>query len=269
MGVRMKASLAGVVAVWLFLSGAFVHADGFRATACEGEYPRHLQGVVTNGADAIYWSWTEALVKTDRDGKVLASVEVRSHAGDLTYHDGKVYVAFNFGPFNQPPGQADSWVIVYDGDTLAELARRAVPELVHGAGGVAYHDGRFIIVGGLPVGTEENYLYEYDAEFNFVRRHVLSTGYTRLGIQTIEYADGAWWIGCYGYPRGEPGVLLRTDETFQLTGRWSFSAGLGLATIGDGRFLIGHNEGSRRRGYRGWVTVARMDPEQGLVADKR
>ena len=51
--------------------------------------------------------------------------------------------------FNRPAGEADSWVYVYDADTLVELAKHRVPEVVHGAGGMAWRDGRFFIVGGL------------------------------------------------------------------------------------------------------------------------
>lgn len=265
MKMMMKLRIPGLLAALFIFAGGLPAAQAFRAAKCEGVQYRHIQGVTTNGRDAIYWSWTEALMKTDRDGKILAQVEVESHAGDLTFHAGKLYVAFNFGAFNQPPGAADSWVIVYDGETLQELERHAVPEVVHGAGGMAYHAGRFVIVGGLPEGVAENYLYVYDDQFNFISRHVLPTGYTRLGIQTIEYAAGAWWIGCHGAAQDQPRVLLRTDEAFQLNGRWDFSAELGIAWIGDGRFLVARNQGSRSRGYHGWVEVARIDPEHGLV----
>jgi len=250
----------------LFASPASAQ-DGLQAVACAGRYDGHLQGVATNKVDTLWWSWTTALVKTDRAGQVLGRITVPSHAGDLTYRDGKVYVAFNFGRFNQPEGEADSWIVVYDGDTLAELERHAIPELIHGAGGIAHHGDRFVVVGGLPVGAEENLVYEYDLNFVLLRRHTLPTGYTRLGIQTIEYADGAWWLGCYGNPRGQPGVLLRTDGEFRLTGRWAFSAGIGLAHLGDGRFLVGHNQGNRQDRYRGWLEAARLHPERGLVLE--
>ena len=135
-------------------------ADGpaFHLATCDGDYPRHVQGICTDGKDALYWSWTDVLVKTDADGRLLKQVPVADHHGDLCYHAGRVYVAVNLGKFNRPAGEADSWVYVYDGNTLAELAKHPVPELVHGAGGIAWHDGKFIVVGGLPAEIEENYL---------------------------------------------------------------------------------------------------------------
>ena len=96
---------------------------------CEGAYTDHLQGICTNDGDAIYWSFTDVLVKTDLDGKIVARKDVASHHGDLCFHDGRVYVAVNLGKFNQPAGQADSWIYVYDAETLDELERKPRPSL--------------------------------------------------------------------------------------------------------------------------------------------
>lgn len=72
------------------------------------------------------------------------------HYGDLTCHGGKVFVAVNHGKFNQEAGAAKSWVYVHDAGTLALLEKHEVPEGVHGAGGIEWHNGRFCLVGGLP-----------------------------------------------------------------------------------------------------------------------
>jgi hypothetical protein len=243
--------------------------DAFRPTACEGTYPRHLQGICTNDKDAIYWSWTDSLVKTDSGGRVLKQVPVANHHGDLCFHAGRVYVATNLRKFNRTAGEADSWVYVYDGDTLAELAKHPVPELVHGAGGMAFHGGKFIIVGGLPPGVNENYAYQYDEDFRFQKRHVLASGYTLMGIQTVTHADGAWWFGCYG----KPAVLLRADENFTFTGKWDFNASVGIAPIGIGRFFIAQNTASKSddgktKSNKARVVIARADEKAGIVIDK-
>jgi hypothetical protein len=244
-------------------------ADAFHPTACEDAYPRHLQGICTNGEDAIYWCWTDTLVKTDASGHVLKKVPVANHHGDLCFHAGRVYVAVNLGKFNLPAGEADSWVYVYDGDTLAELAKHRVPELVHGAGGMAFHQGKFIIIGGLPPGVTENYAYEYDQSFRFQQRHVIASGYTLMGIQTIAYAEGAWWFGCYG----KPAVLLRSDEDFKFTGKWEFNASVGLAPLGGGRFLIAQNtvskgEDGKVKSNQARVVIARADEKAGMAIEK-
>jgi hypothetical protein len=235
----------------------------FHATACEGAYPRHLQGFCTDERDAIFWCWTDVLVKTDADGRILERVTVANHHGDLCYHAGRVYVATNLGAFNRPAGAADSWVYVYDGETLAELAKHPLPELVHGAGGMAWHDGRFIVVGGLPPGIHENYIYEYDENLRFRKRHVLASGYTLKGIQTVTHADGAWWFGCYG----KPAVLLRADEQFRLTGKWEFDASVGIAPASEGRFLIARNTLVKDKKNVAEIVLARFDEERGMIME--
>ncbi|MBI5685495.1 MAG: hypothetical protein HZC54_10465 [Verrucomicrobia bacterium] len=240
---------------------AFKAGRAFRDAACEGVYKRHLQGICTDGRGAIYWSWTDALVKTDLQGRVLKHLPAVWHYGDLCFHDGKVFVAVNFREFNKPEGHADSWVFVYDGQSLAELAWHPLREVVHGAGGIAYHDGRFIVVGGLPPGVTRNYLYEYDERFKFRKRHVLGSGYTLMGIQTAAWANGSWWFGCYGNPQ----VLLRADAAFRLSGKWDFNASVGIAGLPDGRFLIGQNTPVKGVGHKGSVFIAREDNEKGMT----
>lgn len=252
----------------LAVAGDAKHS-ALHAVTCGGTYPKHLQGFCTNDRDAIFWCFTTALVKTDVDGRVLKQVPVASHHGDLCYKDGRVYVAVNLGKFNEPAGKEDSWVYVYDAETLAEIARHPVPELVHGAGGMAYHDGRFIIIGGLPPGVNQNYLYEYDEVLKFRTRHVLASGYTLMGIQTVAHADGAWWFGCYG----NPAELLRSDEKFQFTGRWEFNASYGIAPLDRGRFLIAQNTtvmaaDGKTKLNKARLVIARSDEKAGMVIEK-
>ncbi len=243
-------------------ASAIEAARRFNPVTCEGTYPLHLQGICTDEREAIYWSFTDALVKTDLAGQVLRRAAVANHHGDLCLHDGRVYVAVNLGRFNRPAGEADSWVYVYDADTLAEVGRHAVPEVVHGAGGMAEVGGRFIVVGGLPEGIAENYLYEYDASFTFRRRHVLPSGWTDKGIQTAAFAEGFWWFGCYGSPR----VLLKADASFKFIGRYEFECSLGVAGLPDGRFLIGRGA-CTGDGCAGRILIARPDADAGLVID--
>lgn len=232
----------------------------FQPVQCTGAYRHHLQGVCIDGRDSIFWSFTTELVKTDSKGKVLVRVPVANHHGDLCFHNNRIYVAVNLGRFNRPAGQADSWVYVYDAGTLKEVARHKTPEVVHGAGGIAWQGDRFIVVGGLPEKVDENYLYEYDASFNFRKRHVLASGYTLMGIQTVAYADGNWWFGCYG----KPSVLLQADESFQNIRRFTFNASVGIVPAGCGRFLIGRNTRAADQGCNGSLILTTIDDSRGL-----
>jgi hypothetical protein len=231
----------------------------FREIPCDGAYPLHLQGACAGGG-GVYWCFTDQLVRTDHAGRVLAKVPVKSHHGDLCYHAGRLHVAVNFGQFNEPAGKADSWVYVYQADTLKEVARHPVPEVVHGAGGMDHHDGRFFVVGGLPVGVKENYVYEYDARYKFQKRHVLASGETVKGIQTACAAGGEWWFGCYG----SPPVLLKATGAVKPAGRWDFNASVGLIALGGDRFLVARDTAVPKQGHTAKLLPAVADAGAGM-----
>ena len=229
---------------------------------CEGDYEFHLQGVARDDTGDLYWSFTTEIVKTTPDGEIITKVAAPNHQGDLCYQDGRIYVAVNLGEFNQPAGRADSWVYVFAADTLEFVERHAVPEVVHGAGGMAYKEGSFFVVGGLPDGTIENYVYEYTAKFAFVQRHVIASGWTAMGIQTAAWHDGQWWFGCYGDVR----TLLTTDASFRLTGRFLFDCSLGIVGVSEDRLLIADGPKTPEGRCLGRVRLVQPDPLQGLVA---
>lgn len=213
--------------------------------SAEGVYQHHLQGVCTNqNQKAIYWSFTTTLVKTDTAGKLIKKVPVANHHGDLCFYDGKLYVAVNLGKFNDPAGNADSWVYVYDAENLQELAKHPTKEVFHGAGGIGVRNGRFFVVGGLPEGVKENYVYEYNDRFELVKKHVIKSGHTHLGIQTATFAQDRWWFGCYG----EPKTLLVTDADFQMKSREEFDGSLGIAGLTEGRLLVASGRCDKDKG---------------------
>ncbi len=229
------------------------------AATCEGSYPHHLQGVCTDD-DSIYWSFTTTLVKTDLQGKLLKQIKVVTHHGDLCFHEGKLYVAVNLGKFNDPAGNADSWVYVYDAESLEELARHETQQAIYGAGGIGFRAGHFFVVGGLPDGVDENYVFEYDGNFKFLKRHVVRSGHTHLGIQTATFAHDRWWFGCYGAPQ----VLLVTDAEFEMQGRFEYNCSLGIEELPDGRLLAASGQCDKVAGCTGSVQVAIPDINAGL-----
>jgi hypothetical protein len=233
----------------------------FHDVACEGVYFKHLQGICTDGEQAIYWCFTDVLVKTDLAGQVLKRVAVAKHHGDLCYAAGRIYVAVNLGKFNDPRGNADSWVYVYEPADLHETARYRTAQVFHGAGAIACRDGRFFVAGGLPPGVNENYVYEYDAGLQFIARHVVPSGYTLMGIQTAAFGGGSWWFGCYGKPR----VLLKTDARFQAVERFPVDCSMGIACLADGTFLVARCKAQSPGQYRARLVVTHADPKLGLA----
>lgn len=248
-----------LAAAILMITPLALQAESLGRVDCEGSYPHHLQGVCLDD-NAIYWSFTTQLVKTDRQGKLLKKIPVANHHGDLCHHDGRIYVAVNLGKFNDPAGNADSWIYVYDAQSLDEIARHEVQEVFHGAGGIGVHQGQFYVVGGLPDGVEENYVYQYDADFRFVKKHVIPSGHTHLGIQTATFAHGRWWFGCYG----SPAILLVTDENFKQPQRYEFNCSLGIEALPDGQLLVASGRCQKETGCTGWVQPARPNDQSGL-----
>ncbi|RMF39414.1 MAG: hypothetical protein D6753_13845 [Planctomycetota bacterium] len=229
-----------------------------RAVRCEGRYPGHLQGICAT-PEHIFWSFTTDLVKTDLAGRIVARIEVPTHHGDLCCRGDRLYVAVNLGQFNHPQGHADSWVYVYDQSDLELVSKHPVPEVRFGAGGIGYREGRFFVVGGLPPGIAVNYVYEYNADFEFARQHTIASGSTLMGIQTAAYWRGCWFFGCYGTPR----VLLVTDSSFRLLGRYAFDCAYGVDGTATDRLLVA--EGACENGQCwGGIFSAIPDPAAGL-----
>jgi len=242
---------------------------------CEGAYVNHLQGITTNGADTIFWSFTDKLVKTDTAGRAIKTIGVLNHHGDLTYVNGKVYVAFNDmvsippGEFNvlNPNNPARQWIYEYDANTLAEVAKYPVPQLIYGAGGIAHHDGKFLVVGGLPTGHTQNIVHQFNNDFEYLGPLYLPTGYTFRGIQTAEFAHDSWWFGTYHDLNGNSATrqLLRFGEPLTSFTQSSFDAALGLVVLPDGKFLVGKNRRNASDHYVGRVELAALNASGNLA----
>jgi len=250
-----KSALAVILALVLFCPAGSAEPPEI---VCQGMYQHHLQGIAGNQKDTLFWSFTTTLVKTDIHGKVLVKVPVKNHHGDLCFSDGKVFVAYS-NLFNRPG--ADSKVYIYNAEDLAPVDVKRLPEVVYGAGGIECHEGHFFVVGGLPPDHTRNYVHEYDRQFKYVTRHIIESGYTRLGIQAVCHHDGYWWFGCYG-KRG----LLKTEDSFKLLGGYKFYAGIGLVGWGKGRLLVARHFGNTSKGkYQAKAVWAGPDDKLGLA----
>lgn len=166
-------------------------------------------------------------------------------------------------------GNADSWVFVYDAGDLSCVAKHKTPEVFHGAGGIAVHDGKFLVVGGLPDAVNENFVYEYDGNFSFVKKHTLASGHTHLGIQTAAFADDHWWFGCYGNPKSDttpstPPILLKADANLNKVERFEFDCSIGIVPIGEGKFLVARGSITPDKSRTGRLVTAVPDRERGL-----
>ena len=193
--MKLKGMLLAVVAAVTSVAGA-------KTIVCAEAGPCHLQGVACDG-EAIYWSFTTRIVKTDLTGShVLAGVDVPMHSGDLCVHRGEVYVATDEGMFVRSSGLKQE-VRVYDAATLAFNRKYTLNKDMDSRGFhsscIEYSDGRFWMPAGFDEGstTEKNYVLEYTPSFDLVAVHELPTGNTQYGIQTIARNGDQFVLGTY------------------------------------------------------------------------
>lgn len=221
---------------------------------CDGAYRNHLQGVARDASGDLYWSFTTTLVKTDPYGRLVQEIEVENHHGDISVVGDRLYCALNKGAFNDPDGKADNWIVVYETADLKEIGRKATPFVTYGAGGISSDGESLLVVGGLPNGFEQNYLYEFDYYLQFQRKYVMESGWTKLGIQTATFAEGRWWFGCYGDP---PQLLSANVELNDLV-RSEFDCSFGLVPLGDGKFFTARDRLVSGQGHVGSLVPARI-----------
>ena len=195
--MRKYLKFASAVAM-LFVIGSTAVMAADKAFNCEKAYPAHLQGFDCTD-EYIFWSFSNMLVKTDWQGRELAAVPVKYHHGDLCFYNDKIYVAVNYGKFNDSDGKADNYVLVYSAGDLKLLETYPVPEVTHGAGAIARTENGFLVTGGLPSLPEKfpaNLIYEYDENFKFIRSYQ-AFPWTLNGVQTICSFRGGWLLGCH------------------------------------------------------------------------
>ena len=238
---------------------------------CRGEFPGHLQGIAASGR-AIYWVFTRTVVKTGLDGKILAKTTVPRHGGDPCWHEGKLYVPVCESGFNRklkPGTESKNHIYVFDAN-LKLLDKHSIPELEYGAGAVAERDGHFFVAGGRPDGIPGNTVYEYDGNFKFVRAHEVAFDSLK-GIQTIEFAFGKWYFGCYGTDQ----LTIEADENFRVLRKVRPNTSVGMIPLAGNLVLVGRNttgkvhdrHGAFARVMRFTVPPAKKSPAGQSAAD--
>ncbi|OGV66550.1 MAG: hypothetical protein A3K19_23845 [Lentisphaerae bacterium RIFOXYB12_FULL_65_16] len=212
----------------------------------DAKYAGHLQGICCD-EDAVYWSFTAVILKTDYAGKTLLEVPISAHAGDICMHDGKIYIAQALS------GKADiektggkSWVVVMD-TSLNEVKRYAIPDTPH-PDGITFLDGSFYI-GEDKYGKDPhpiNVVNQYDANFTLQKTHTFEIGTTQYGVQTMGTALGHLWMGFYMNPRKHGIVRFDKNMTF-VEGFPSPNVSVGICAAparfsgAKPRFLVGEN----------------------------
>ena len=196
----------------------------------------HIQGICVS-ADAVYVSQYKDLYKYDWNGNLLKHLPAKSHAGDMCYADGEVFVVY-CGDKNA--------IEVYDGDM--NLKRSAI--MPRGADGIACLDGVLYVGNGnaeIPGKPRRGVLFgKYDAKTlkSLCEPVTVDHGHDAwLGVQNIA-TDGEYlYVNVYSWDRH--GInFFKMDRDFKVLGAWQWKEGNGqgfdvIAPAADGspRFI--------------------------------
>ncbi len=203
---------------------------------CDGEFPHHLQGFDADD-EAIYWSFTSVLLKTDKAGNAIRRRDVVSHHGDCCVHRGKLYVAVD----RKFAGAKDEeyFIYVYNCDDLAPVRRIAVLEDGGGVDGIVFVKGFFYLAEGKPRDSEQafNLIHKFTPDFQHKVATFQVPGKTSFGVQAMTYADGWFWLGTYGLG------TIQADEDFRVVAKNLIGASVGVYPLpssakGEARLMI-------------------------------
>jgi len=173
------------------------------------KYAGHLQGLSCD-ENAIYWSFTDRILKTDWNGKEIAEVPIDSHSGDCCLVNGKLYFSVLLRDRKKVAQKGgNSWIYVMSTD-LKLLKTIPVPEAKN-PDGITWLDGTFYIASDV-VGHDlhsSNPIICYDENFKFKKRYILKTGAdTRYGVQTMTTYKDQLLISNYS---SKPTFLISKD----------------------------------------------------------
>ncbi|MBP3357668.1 MAG: hypothetical protein J6K91_02045 [Opitutales bacterium] len=203
---------------------------------CTGKYKNHLQGI-TMLDGKIYWSYTTKIICTDMQGKIVNLVDAPNHQGDLCVADGKIYVATNHKKFNKL-NQAENFVYVYDSN-LNFIEKIKIDEMLCGLGGMEYYNGSFYLVGGADPKEPTFRIGKYSKDFKLEKMYYIPNGNSKLGVQTICFGYGKFWLGLYLQPNCKDG-LWEMDTNFNVVKKHHINASVGIVPTNnnDREFII-------------------------------
>ena len=226
----MKRFLLLLAACFLFTGCSTVATPG--EVACSGVYFAHLQGVAMNENNEYFWSYTTELVKTDADGEVLAYTKVGNHHGDLACYDGKLYCAVSeWSDYSIGADEGSAKVMVYSQDDLELLGEYSIDE-ANGIDGITVTPRGFLVAAEpIPAHQSvENYLLEYDRDFNLIAKHPITTPPTSFGAQAITNTADGYIITYYG------NQILLLNRDFEVVTRYKGDAAIGVIADEDRGF---------------------------------
>lgn len=201
----------------------------------EPRFPYHLQGIACDGK-AVYWSFSDRILKTDLQGKMLKEQPVAFHAGDLWFQNGRLYCTVA----RRVPGGIVNEIQIFDPELKLERSVKMPAEWI-GIDGIA-GDGRHFWVGRDPGQAAHAGLSicELDAEFRPVRTWAFNADRQYFyGTQAFCRIGDEFLIGTYPTDRKSTVVLSGEGKVRQNIDGFTVSVGVTPVPGYPGVVLVG------------------------------
>jgi len=156
----------------------------------DAEHSSHIQGAVNNEKEnLIYTSFSTKVVVYDYYGiKQKESQNFEGyHIGSPTIYKNKI-VSVHSDTFDVLNNTSK---VIFFNDDLSINREIPLPEISYGAGAILFFKDNFFIAGGIDSNLNYNVIYQYDIYFNLISTHIINSGTTRQGIQTL-FTDGVY-----------------------------------------------------------------------------
>ena len=225
-----------LLAISIISAGCATTITPVEATSTN-KYHAHLQGVAMNENNEYFWSYTTTLVKTDDKGNVLAEAIVGSHHGDVVCYKDKLYCSFSeCDDYSVGANAGSAKIRVFSQDDLRLLDQITISE-ANGIDGIALTPRGFVVAAEpIPAHKSvENFLFEYDHNFNLLAQYAIQTPPTSFGAQAITHAPDGYILTYYG------NQLLRLNRDFEVIARYKYDSAFGIIADGDRGFASAYH----------------------------
>ena len=192
-------------------------------------YKSHIQGIAADET-GIYWSFTNILVKTDYEGKVLKEVTNPTHGGDLCIADGDIYLAVQYREPEMIAANNKRRAVVYRYSSDLVFKKKYPLAINEGIDGITFYKGKFYVAPDLgKTPKKESYVLLYDKDFNFIKKLDIKTdSLKKFGVQTLNVVNGKILASYYDNAKNSP---LLDPETMKVTGSIDIRPSVGLAYV--------------------------------------
>lgn len=214
----------------LFLLAATLGAAGRELINSDIVFNYHLQGVAADET-GIYWSFTDTLVKTDYNLKLLKKVTFENyHGGDLCAADGYIYWSMLIRNSKLIAANNNSRAAVWQFNRDLELVKKYTLPVKEGIDGITFYKGKFYVAPAFGKEPQKKSAVDiFDRRFKFLKRVEFSTdSMKKFGIQTLNVVNGLILAAFYDDAQNSP---LLDPETFQVKGFISLRPNVGTAKV--------------------------------------